>query len=217
MLELGPDLFQLLNERQWVGNQQPIVYGRGGLSAAEIAHIERALGFALPPDFSYLLQNVVDEGGVLFPWKNFEKQAYDESIAMVLQGIEFDIEHANLWLWRWKDQPHDLAEAIAIMRRDFASWPKLLPVYGHRYLAADPCLPDNPVFSIWQTDIIHYGANLAHYLVNEFVGHDGDHHTYDQSPRRIPIWTDFTEFKDDFRAWPDGIEAAASAPWHPKH
>jgi hypothetical protein len=26
-MELGPELFQLLNSKQWVGNQLPIIYG----------------------------------------------------------------------------------------------------------------------------------------------------------------------------------------------
>lgn len=99
-MELGPDLFARLNAEQWVGNQTPVICGQGGLSEREISTIEQ-LGFPWPEDFRCLLQNLRDPGGVLFPWKDFEKQRYDDQIAWVLQGLEFDVEHANLWMRRW--------------------------------------------------------------------------------------------------------------------
>jgi hypothetical protein len=80
--------------------------------------------------------------------------------------------------------------AVETARKDFETWPKLLPISGHRYLAAEPCLSGNPVFSIMQTDIIYYGANLAHYLLNEFVDHDYMLHTHAQKIRKIDIWSD---------------------------
>jgi hypothetical protein len=44
-----------------------------------------------------------------------------------------------------------------------------------------------------QTDIIYYGADLPHYLLNEFVDHAYALHTYAQTIRRIEIWNDFAE------------------------
>jgi hypothetical protein len=191
MPELGPELFELLNAKQLIGNQIPVIYGATGLSQMEIASIESQLGFPLPEDFAYLLRNIRDPGGVLFPWANFEKREYDRVIAWVLGGIEFDIEHAQLWLERWGTRPATLSTALEIARKDFAGWPKLLPVFGHRFLAAEPCRSGNPIFSIKQTDIIYYGADLAHYLLNEFVDRDWAFHTHAQKIRRIEIWSDF--------------------------
>jgi hypothetical protein len=45
--------------------------------------------------------------------------------------------------------------------------PRLIPIFSHRYLLIDPCVPGNPVFSIKQGDIIVYGENLRDYLINE--------------------------------------------------
>ena len=39
-MDLGPELFKLLNARQKVGNQIPVIYGAQGLSPNEIAVIE---------------------------------------------------------------------------------------------------------------------------------------------------------------------------------
>ena len=192
MLRLGPELFELLNVKQHTGNRAPIIYGAGGLSLAEIAAIEAGLGFRLPEDFAYLLANVRDPGAVLFPWSNFKKQDYDTSMAWIREGLEFDVEH-DFWMKRWGERPAALAAALDIARRDFATWPRLLPVFGHRFLAAEPCRSGNPVFSIMQTDIIYYGADLAHYLVNEFVDKDWELHTHAQNIQKIDIWSDFAD------------------------
>jgi hypothetical protein len=199
MLELGPELFELLNAKQWVGNQQPVVYGKGGLTILEIRVIEAKLGFQVPDDFAFLLQNVRDPGGVLFPWANLKKQKYEDIIDWVRKGIEFSVEKDDLWLNRWGERPEALSDALEKARTDFSTWPKLLPIYGHRFLAADPCRTGNPVFSIMGTDIIYYGANLASYLVHEFVEQGADKHAlHTQDAQRIDIWSDFIERRSDF-------------------
>jgi hypothetical protein len=192
-MELGIDLFDLLNRRQQVREDQlPVIYGARGLSDDEVASIEAQLEFAVPDDFAYLFKNLQDPGRVLFPWSEFDKREYDELIHWVRKGIEFDIEHACLWLERWGEKPRVLSEALDIASKDFETWPKLLAILGHRFLAAEPCRSGNPVFSIVQTDIIYYGADLAHYFLNEFVDHD---HAFHTSPeiRRIDVWSDFAD------------------------
>lgn len=214
MLQLGPEVFDLLNAKQWVGNQQPVEYGEGGLSAQEIQLIEMKLGFPLPEDFSYLLQHFRDPGGVLFPWADFDKKKYDDSIVWVRTGIEFSVQASGLWLARWGEKPDALPEALRIVREDFETWPKLLPICGHRFLAAEPCRSDNPVFSIMQTDIIYYGANLAHYLLNEFVDAREDgyaKHVQEPAIKHIDIWSDFVDRTPGFIAqWkPPQIDTTA--------
>jgi hypothetical protein len=101
---------------------------------------------------------------------------------------------------RWGARPADSDAAKAIIRRDFVTWPKLLPICSHRYLAAEPCASDNPVFSIVGTDMICYGANLAHYLHLEFLRDDHEDyrkHAIDPGAKDIPIWSDFTEMRSD--------------------
>jgi hypothetical protein len=45
---------------------------------------------------------------------------------------------------------------------------QLIPIYRHRMMPDEPLSPGNPVFSVHQTDIIHYGFDLADYLRCEF-------------------------------------------------
>jgi hypothetical protein len=192
MTILGPELFDRLNIEQHVGNQRPVVYGVPGLSPAQFAAIEDQLSLRLPEDFVYLFGNLQDPGGVLFPWADFKKSEYDDLIEWVWHGIAFDIEH-DVWLDRWGARPKALPEALAVARADFATWPKLLPVCGHRFLAAEPLRTGNPVFSIKQLDIIYYGADLADYLAVEFLRKDHARHPRNEGIQRVDVWSDFAE------------------------
>jgi len=111
VVKLGPDLFELLNAQQRVGNRSRAIYGAPGLSPAQITSIEAQLGFRLPEDFVYLFQNVQDPGHVFFPWANFKKQAYDDRIRWILEGIEFDIDRNKFWMNRWGKRPTTLSAA----------------------------------------------------------------------------------------------------------
>jgi len=211
-LGLGPELFARLNAEQWVGNQTPVVYGAPGLPEKTVAAIEKELGFPWPDDYRYLFQNVSDPGGVLFRWEDEGGKSYAAIIQRVLEGIEFDVQMNNLWMRRWHERPRYLPDALAIVRNDFPSWPKLLPIYGHRFLAAQPNRAGNPVFSIVQTDIVYYGSDIAHYLVNEFLDHDWPAHT--QGAKHIDIWSAFAEERGgDLLAFPQGPFSSNPAPW----
>jgi len=157
---LDDRVFAQLNAQQNVGKRTPVTYGKGGLSSSQIDRIEDALGFSTRPDFRVLLQNIVDPGGVLFSWSGFDIGRYRELIEWVVHGILFDVEEDWLWLTRWGDRPATAQDREQLVREDFKTWPKLLPICGHRFLPAEPSQSGNPVFSITQTDIIHYGNDL---------------------------------------------------------
>lgn len=188
MVKLGPDLFDALNAGQRVGNRPPVIYGVPGLSPREFNAVEEQLGFRLPEDFRFLFGNLQDPGRVFFPWSNFKKDDYDGLIDWVWRGIAFDIEH-GLWLDRWGKRPAGLIDAQEVAKTDFDTWPRLLPIFGHRFLAAEPCRDGNPIFSIKQTDIIYYGSDLAHYLGNEFLANPRSNGPVQQ----IEVWSDFAE------------------------
>lgn len=53
-------------------------------------------------------------------------------------------------------------------RQMLAQAPTMVPVYGHRYLPAGRGTWGHPVLSMYQTDIICYGADLVDYINREF-------------------------------------------------
>jgi hypothetical protein len=62
----------------------------------------------------------------------------------------------------------NLEKNLEIANRYFEDYPKLIPVYAHRYISSEPNEAGNPVYSVQQTDIIYYGYDLANYFANEF-------------------------------------------------
>lgn len=47
--------------------------------------------------------------------------------------------------------------------------PKLIPLYGHRYIPIVTGVDNPPIFSVYQTDVIYYGIDLENYFRNEFL------------------------------------------------
>ena len=74
-------------------------------------------------------------------------------------------------------------------RARVAQAPRLIPVMGHRYIPAEPELAGNPVFSVYQTDIIYYGVDLATYLRCEFGQLDHVNAVREEA-RRIRFWSE---------------------------
>ena len=69
--------------------------------------------------------------------------------------------------------------------------PKLIPLISHRYLPEEPHEPGNPVFSVYQADVIHYGADLTDYFEREFAG--WSHRPWPDHIKYIRFWSDLVE------------------------
>jgi len=168
-----------------------------GLSEAELAAIEAEFAFKFPPDLRLVLSLGLPSGGGFPPWR--DKSQRDEltgRLSWPLEGMQFDIEKNAFWYPRWGARPADIEEAKDLAAREVAKVPKLIPVYIHRYLPAEPCEAGNPVLSVHQTDIICYGADLADYVKREF-GWLRPLDTPDPT-RRIRFWSDIIDASGDF-------------------
>ena len=138
-----------------------------GLTAAEVTAAERRFGFRLPPDLRDFLQTALPRGPQFPDWRSGDEDTLREWLDLPRQGILFDVEHNGSWLDEWGPRP-PLADALRIASEHVAAAPRLIPVFGHRIMPDEPHMPGNPVFSVHQTDIIHYGFDLADYLRHEF-------------------------------------------------
>ena len=157
-----------------------------GLTDAEVARAEAAYHFTFPPDLRQLLQTALPVGPRFPHWRSAPSEALDQSLQWPADGMCFDIEHNVFWLESWGERPEALADACALARRHVSEAPVLVPVYSHRYMPAEPHLVGNPVFSVYQTDIIYYGYDLAGYLAAEF---DAPRPVWAAtSPRPIRFW-----------------------------
>lgn len=129
------------------------------------AYSESTLATAfVPPHKQYM---ALSEALSFYNWQT-DIAAINGRFARLWEGLEFDVEHNDLWLDSWGDRPASLGEQQQRVHDLVLAAPKLIPIIGHRYLLAEPYAPNNPVFSVYQSDIIIYGANLYSYFIAEF-------------------------------------------------
>ncbi|MBZ0319397.1 MAG: hypothetical protein K8L91_23505 [Anaerolineae bacterium] len=164
-----------------------------GLSDHEMNQIEQEGKFRFPPDLRWLLQRILpiedNRGYRNFPnWRAEGGKLIEKHQEFLLDGIIFDVTQQKIphWLESWGEMPTNMDDAVEIVKQVFSDAPRLIPVYGHRFIPSQPPLSDNPIFSIWQTDIICMGNNLVDYFYNEF----GRENRSSGQFRQIPFWDD---------------------------
>lgn len=157
-----------------------------GYTAAELDAAQERFNIRFPPDLVALLLTNRIPGG--YDWCGDEGPIWD-ALDWPLRGLLFDVEENALWWPEWGDRPSEASKRAEVLRAIVQSAPQLIPLISHRYIPASPNEAGNPVFSIYQSDVIHYGRDLDEYLRNEF---DGDY-TLSEEPepiRYIPFWSD---------------------------
>jgi hypothetical protein len=139
-----------------------------GLSDIEIAETEQAFQFRFPPDLRAFLQTALPADRRFPNWRSGDEAELHEWLGRPMHGFLFDVEHSEFWLPEWGERPAELSEAFEACRKHVNAAPKLIPIFAHRYIPERPSSAGNPVFSVYQTDIIWYGFDLDDYLRHEF-------------------------------------------------
>lgn len=172
-----------------------------GLTGSELARIEHEYGFEFADDHRAFLSaglplNRSSEQGQTWPgpwpdWRGGDPGDLREQLSWPVEGALFDVEHNDLWHSSWGERPDDVGQALSTAREHLNRAPKMIPVYAHRYLPAGPGTYGHPVLSIYQTDIIIYGTDLADYINHELtdparpIGADWT------PPAMVPFWSEF--------------------------
>jgi hypothetical protein len=175
-----------------------------GLTDAEVTAAEARFGFRFPPDLRALLQAALPRGASFPDWRSGDEAELRDWLDRPRQGVVFDVEYNGFWLDEWGPRPEALMEAKRVAEQLVAAAPRLIPVYSHRMMPDEPQLPDNPVFSVHQTDIIVYGRDLRDYLAHEFLmtGHEQEEWAVPSGTRSIRFWD--TDRFQAVRWGPDG-------------
>lgn len=142
-----------------------------GLDLQEIDEIESLYDIKFPPDLKEFLSIALPISNHFVNWRDRSEnnvRSIKDRLIRPLEGMIFDIVYNEFWYSRWGIKPNDLKEAIAVCKNEMTYVPKLIPIYSHRYIPSEPYEAGNPIFSIYQTDIIYYGENLCSYLQVEF-------------------------------------------------
>lgn len=166
-----------------------------GLSDSEFDDVEGRLDFRFGPDHREMLSEVLPLGE---RWPNWRDRS-DADLRLRLEwptdGVLFDVENNAFWPMGWGVRPGGLPEALELARERLNEVPQLVPIYSHRYLPALPCEPHSPVLSVYQTDVIYYGADLEDYLAREF----GSRSNLPLKVRSVQIafWSELAEGRED--------------------
>ena len=158
-----------------------------GYTQSELDTAQAKYDLVFPPDLVALLR---DRRPVLgYDWRSDDKEIR-HMLRWPLEGLLFDVENNALWWPEWGDRPATAEARAEVLAKVVAAAPKLIPLVSHRYLPAEPHENGNPVFSVYQSDVIYYGSDLADYFDREFVSQD---RPLSQPIKRIRFWSDLVE------------------------
>ena len=132
-----------------------------GYSASELEEAQQRFGLTFPPDLVDLLREQRIPGG--YDWMRDDEKLV-RALQWPLEGMLFDVEENDLWWPEWGERPATKDNRATIVAGVISNAPKLIPLMGHRYLPEEPNVVGNPIFSVYQSDIIVYGADLHDWL-----------------------------------------------------
>ena len=155
-----------------------------GLSETELGGIESEFGFAFAPDHREFLAAGLPTGVGWPDWRSADRSALRAALTAPVEGVLFDVAENDFWYEGWGPAS---GNRVAAARAGLLIAPRMVPLYAHRYLPAG--LAGHPVLSIYQTDVLVYGADLTDWLHREFgLG--------TPTPRRarstVPFWSALT-------------------------
>jgi hypothetical protein len=169
-----------------------------GYTKGELDSAQARYGLTFPPDLVALLLDRRPTQG--WDWRT-DDEGIRRALDHPLSGLQFDVEH-GLWWPEWGERPETLAERTEIVTAAVASASRLIPLIGRRYLPEEPCEAMNPVFSVMQSDVIYYGANLADFFRRQFGAFR--HGVGAMGPvKYIPFWSDLVARNGDGAFWRD--------------
>lgn len=125
------------------------------------------VGFGFSPGHRRLLARTQPAGERWLHWTRDSSDSIRSRLDWPRDGVLLDVEDDVFWPAGWGVRPSSADARRAIATKRVGQWPTLVPLFAHRYMPSAPAGPGAPVFSVRQTDVIFYGANLLDYLRHE--------------------------------------------------
>ncbi|MFI7417191.1 hypothetical protein [Nonomuraea sp. NPDC049684] len=177
---------------------------RPGLTDREFAWIEIEYGIEFADDHRAFLaaglpvNSARPEEGATWErpwpdWRDGEEEELRLHLEWPVREVLNDVQR-GAWLRSWGAPPENSAEALRIAGQELARAPKLIPLYGHRFLPGGRGTYGSQVLSIWGTDIISYGRDLAEYVTNDFYPRDDDAGLWGKGAA-VSVWGEFLQKK----------------------
>ncbi|RRS01713.1 hypothetical protein [Glycomyces terrestris] len=168
-----------------------------GLTDAEFERIEAECGFEFSDDHRAFLSvglpldDATERPRPGWPWwidwRAGDPEILQARVGWPVEGVLFDVSMNEFWYDDWGPRPAAMSEALALATERPAAAPRMVPVCGHRCLPAGRGTWGHPVLSMYQTDIIVYGADLLAFIEGEKIDDTGYADAIDRSP---DFWRD---------------------------
>ena len=169
---------------------------RDGMSRQQLEQAQQRYEVRFPPDYAQILASFVPGGQRFYNWDDESP----ENITMIKRALDwptesilFDVENNGFWRPDWGERPAQMEDALHVAGCYLEDAPELIPIRGHRYLPSKPFESDNPVLSVYQTDIIYYGSNLFEFFAVELGVKPHKDICFAKIKRGIPFWGWFLE------------------------
>ncbi len=170
-----------------------------GYSAVELDDVQAKWGLRFPPDLIEELREfrpLIDHPQICFDWVTSDPNQIRENLAWPFEGYWRSVQRLEIWWPEWGERPALFADQKEKLRGIFAGAPKLIPLAGIRYIPDEPQESGNPIFSVMQSDIAHYGANLKHWLERERGGLQRTPQPWPQI-KEIRFWGQAVRYAED--------------------
>lgn len=161
-----------------------------GLDSEEIKNIESAYDIKFPKELKefYMCALPISEG--FYNWRDLSKGNIERNKSVLMTPIlDFKQEIDCIeWSDLWGEEPDNEAEKNIVIMEKLDRAPILIPLFKHRYISSQ-FDEGNPVFSIYEWDIICYGENLTEYFNIEFGFKNHSTIEYEQI-KKVDFWSD---------------------------
>ncbi len=108
-----------------------------GLTDEEIVKIEKTYDIYFPKSLREMYQIALPVSKSFYNWRDFNESNINNIQDMLnrpLEGVLFDIEENVFWDSSWGEKPTELSETKQKCINEMQKVPKLIPIYGHRYI-----------------------------------------------------------------------------------
>jgi hypothetical protein len=151
---------------RWLADLESVTI-EPGLSDEELSDTESRFDISFADDHRAFLAEGLPTGGRWPDWRG--GSGITQLLAQPVDGILFDVVENGYWHGSWGLRPDNPDEAVVLAGLQLSGVPRLIPVYGHRYLPMGRGTYGYPVLSVMQTDVVVAGADLEDYIAREFA------------------------------------------------
>lgn len=170
-----------------------------GYSQTELDDVQAKWNLRFPPDLIELLRErrpLIDHRDC-FDWVTADPKLIRFWLDWPFEGYWRTVQRSGAWWPEWGERPRRLGEQREKLRGIFADAPTLIPLCGHSFIPDEPGETGNPVFSVFHSDIVHYGANLLDWLARECWEPGAPPNRPLQLIREIRFWGDAVRHSND--------------------